>query len=279
MTFFTGITGKCQLTAAAASGSNHSAIGAVREFVGGYRVRRATTDGIGHRGRRGGQLVEIIPNITFRYVLQNFDVLNNQLIRTAEGNLSKFHIHYYDGQEYGGFYDIAPNTVEIATRHGEEMTVNVQAIAGSSENGISTISNWQSDISNAPMTWRQTRDIKITPAGQSAINLSTRFRSWSLRVNNNAFADVTGNVVTPASVHWGKADYSGRIEIAKDIATLGAYVNTSLGEVVYYIDDRGTPTTKTYTFSDAVITQAEVRLPMDLVVQRIEWQSNRLAIT
>lgn len=229
------------------------------------------------RRRLGIQVTEAIPTIGFRYALQDFNFLNNHLIQTSEGNLSTFVLRYFDGQERGEVYDIAPDTVEVGTRHGEEISVNVQGIAENMSNGLPAIT-WQDDITIPPSTWRETVDINISKEG-FFLNLSAHFRSWSMRANHNAFADVTGNVITPVECFWGKADYSGRIEVAKSMASLGGKVNTSHGKIQYIFKNRAaSPVTTTYTFEPAVITQAEVRLPMDLVVQRIEWYSNHCEI-
>lgn len=273
VTYFTGISGRCQFW----NGTNYSGIGAVSEFLKTYRVRKTVTGGVATRKRSVGRITEVIPALTIRYVPKDFNLLTGYLIKDDEGSLSKFSLRYYDGQEYGEVYNIAPETVEVATGQGREIQISLNGMAENSSNGIVMSSgSWAAEPSDPAMVWRQTQTLKVY-----GTDLKSHFREWSFRVTNNAIADVAGNVIRPAEVAWGKADYAGRIEIAKSIASFeGNILNASRGSVQIAFQTRAaSPVRKTFTFEHASLLQNEVRLPMDLVVHRIEWESNSLNIS
>ena len=267
-----GISGKLQWY----DGTNCSAIGAVREVTIGARTRRTTTNPtIATRKRYGSQITEVVPTVNFRYALQDFNLFTSHLVKTLEGSLTDFDLAYYDGQEYGLVKDVTPDTVEVKAQQGGEISVDVNAIAGNISKGLPTVT-WVSDISVPPSTWRQTTVLNV-----SGVDVLNHFREWSFRVGNNAFADVTGNVLTPSALLWGKADYNGRIEIAKSITSFAdELVNASKVSIQVSFKNRASsPVERCFTFLSVDLRQAEVRLPMDLVVHRIEWESNLFNIS
>ena len=271
MTHYIGaVNGRAQFW----DGSNLSSIGAVQEFTMGFTVKRTTNDGTGTRNRYAARLTEAIPTCNLKYAMQDFNLLNNYLIPTAQGNLSAFSIRADGGQEKFETLNILPDTVEVATGHGKEILVTMGGIAENWSSGITA--TWEARSAEPVMTWKQTTTLSVF-----GVNMLTDFREWSFKAANNVYPDITGNVITPAGVYGGKADYSGRIDVAKSMTALGTNIlNASTGVVVYAFKDRaGSPTTKTYTFNNCDITQAEVQLPMGLVVHRVDWASQQVVIT
>ncbi len=272
MTYYRGFIGKVQWT----DGTNYSSIGAVERFTTNWRIRRTNTDGIATRRRRGSLDTETVPTFNLRYVPRDFNLLTNHLIQSEEGNLSKFSLRFFDGVDYGEIYNIAADTVEVATRHGGPITVDVTGVAENMSDGLPTIS-WADDSANPPMTWRQTNEM-----GVANMAMLEEFTAWSFRINNNVIADVTGNAAKPAEVLWGKADYSGRVEylMKSDFTGVRTRIDQTQKTMIYSFKSRAaSPVTKTFTFLKTDWTQNEVELPMDLVVGRVDWESNQLNIS
>jgi len=275
MVYFTGVSGRLQLW----DGANYSSIGAVSEFTAGYRsIRTEGEDTIGTRKTYVGRTTEKVPTWSLRYALGDFSVLTNFLFVTGEGALTKFHWRYFDGTDYGEIYNCVPDSIELTSTWGREISVVANGIAENTSHGLPSLS-WNAECTTPAMTYKNTVVLNISTKDGNT-DLLSHFREYSFRVNNNAIYDVTGNVITPADTFAGKAKYTGRIEIAKSITSFGKNINQSNIDIQYALLNReASPVRKTFTFKQVSIREAEVHMPMDLVLHRIEWQGTQLNIS
>lgn len=274
MTYFTGVNGKLQWS----DGTNLSAIGILGEFTATVKARTADIPApTGNRNAPPSKVTEAIPSFTLRYTLQDFNLFSNYLVKGMVGNssresnyLTKFHLKYYDGSEYGQLSNIASDTVTLNVAHGRAATVEATGIAENISGGISTPS-WVSDISLPPVMYRQVSTLTV-----NGVSVKNDFREASFTFSNNAFSDVTGNAVTPAEVMWGVVGVAGYVDVAKKTSSYyGNPLNQSRGSIVIAIADRASsPKTCTITLPSASITTVDVNLPMGLVGERVNFASN-----
>lgn len=257
------------------AGSTCSAIGIPKNPRPHVRARSFTELGTEARTLSLRKAMEVLPGIEFDLVLQDFSYLETYAMVTAEGVVPAHDIVFTDGVEIGKFSNCKVARCEMSVpRASVEAAITILA---ESYAVVSPAPSWDTPIAFDPMTFMDVQSFTI--GGGS--DLKTLFRDLRFAVDNRVVAEYFGTGVTP-DVEEQEAVYSGSVVIPRTAAALLADVltGTPVEVVISLKDHETTPVTKTFTFSDCILTLSRIEIRgLGIELERIEWEPTSLAIT
>lgn len=215
-----------------------------------------------------------VPQINPTILLQRFDYLTTYAMITAEGVVPAHNLRWTDGITKYTLTDCKVNTCEITVPLTGAIKAALTILAKTLDDTTYTPA-WAS-YTEKPMTRKNVTTLLI-----GTTDVLTKFMEIAFGVDNRVSAEARGTGITPQDVYEREARYSGRIDVALTSAALlkDVYSGTRKTIEVALQDRQGTPVTKTFTFTDALLKVSRLSVAgLGRIVERVEWDGDSLTI-
>lgn len=230
--------------------------------------------GEGARTIAAQKIVAVKPALRFTMNLRRLeDYITTKAIITAEGAVPAHNLMVKIGTEYYDLVGWKVNTCRVTIRQMESIKAALEILG----KDIITGASWTFEKRTEDAMWKDAvAELKI------ATTDIANWREVEFGVDNKVLQEILGTAIKPTELGEREAIYTGHILRAHANSSYVPTVmaGTTNDVIVKLTDKQATPVSKTVTFADAYMKTARLTgRGLEMVVERIDWESKSLAIT